>query len=138
MLDESPACVKHLLHTVLDGKAKTGRVMNNAFPVDERPYLPYVSHSLGLWPPPAMRVLGSSTILGPDELGPAVAKFQKWCPGRPTELKLIYRASRDGWRLTDFFSRCGDDSPSTISLYRVRKNAAGRSHSIVGGFSSVP
>ena len=140
MPDESPTCVKHLLHTALDGpgKAKASRVMNSAFPADERPYIRHVFRTLGLSPPPAMSVVGSSMILGPGEVGPAVAKFQEWCPGKPQELKLIYRASRDGWSKADFFSRCGNESPWTVSLFRVLNQDTGRTYSIVGGFSSVP
>lgn len=52
VLDESPACVKHLLHKGLKGseEASASQAMDEAFPADEKPYLPYVSRTLGLPP----------------------------------------------------------------------------------------
>lgn len=143
VLDESPVCVKHLLHTVLEGSesaANASQAMNDAFPADERPHLPYVSHTLGLAPPPGtatgMLVKGGSTILGPDEIAPLTAQIQKWCPDDPQELKLLFRASRDGWKNSAFQAKCGEAAP-TVSLFRVMTQATGRSHSVIGGYSRV-
>ncbi|CAN0296894.1 unnamed protein product, partial [Pylaiella littoralis] len=52
--------------------------------------------------------------------------------------KLLYRASRDGWTSASFHVRCRDDSPSTITLFRVERQGSDCSDSIIGGFSSVP
>lgn len=54
----------------------------------------------------------------------------------PHELKLLYRASRDGWYPDKFRAACGAAAP-TISLFRVMTQATGRSYAIIGGFSTV-
>lgn len=53
-------------------------------------------------------------------------------------MELVYRASRDGWTPADFHARCGDNSPNTVTLYRVSKAGQESCDSVVGGFSSVP
>ncbi|CAN0470493.1 unnamed protein product [Ectocarpus sp. 8 AP-2014] len=85
-----------------------------------------------------MKVTGGSTTLQPHEIGQLTAIMQGWCPGRPRGMELLYRASRDGSSGPAFHARCGDDSPSTISLFRVKAQGASTSDSVVGGFSSVP
>ena len=48
-----------------------------------------------------------------------------------TDLKLIYRASRDGWARVDFHRHCDNQGPTII----LAKSAVGR---ICGGFTAVP
>lgn len=63
-----------------------------------------------------------------------------WCPGNPDGLDQLYRASRDGWDTKHFHARCGDDSPMTVTLYRLKdaSNRKGLGSSVLGCFSSVP
>eukprot|EP00752_Nemacystus_decipiens_P008164 g7302.t1 len=141
VLDDSPICVKHLLHKVLAGSvaATITQGMTDGIPADEIPYLPCVSRVLGLSPKPApdaMLMRGGSTILGPCEVALATEEIQKWIPGNPQELKLLYRASRDGWDPDKVRAGCGAAAP-TISLVRVMTRDTGRNYSVVGGFSSV-
>ncbi|CAM9567148.1 unnamed protein product [Scytosiphon promiscuus] len=139
VVDESPACVRHLIHTftIQDSRsASSSRALNDALPADEKPHLPYVSRALGLsktLPLPRLTLFGGSSILDPKELGTIL---YGWFPFKDNA-ELIYRASRDGWTPEDFHARCKDDSPSTITLCRVMDHPTGRSCSIVGGFSSV-
>ncbi|CAN0596026.1 unnamed protein product, partial [Ectocarpus sp. 12 AP-2014] len=55
-------------------------------------------------------------------------------------LDLLYCASRDGWDTKHFHARCGDDSPMTVTLYRLNdaSNRKGLGCSVLGCFSSVP
>lgn len=130
-IDESPRCVKHLLG------------MKENLNEHEKPYLPHVSRALGLSAPIAeqpaqtgMVVIGGSTILGTNEVGPLSATLQGWCAGKPTATKLLYRASRDTREPSAFHSRCGDGNSCTITLFQVGSGGGG-SASVVGGFSSV-
>lgn len=143
VLDESPVCVKHLLHKILErpGAVTASSTMCNAFPADEEPHLPCVARTLGLSPvrtynAGGMLVTGGTTILKPDEVSPLTEEIQDWCPDNPQELKLLYRASRDGFDLESFRARCGSTAP-TISLFRVMTEPTGRSYSVIGGFSKV-
>ncbi|CAN0546804.1 unnamed protein product, partial [Ectocarpus sp. 12 AP-2014] len=132
VLDESPLCVEKLLCNSTSSK----RSGNITLPDDEKPYIGYVASALGLGV--GMKVTGGSTTLQPHEIGQLTATMQGWCPGRPGGLALLYRASRDGWTGDAFHARCGDDSPSTISLYRIYAQGTNTNDNVVGGFSSVP
>ncbi|CAN0534826.1 unnamed protein product, partial [Ectocarpus sp. 12 AP-2014] len=132
VLDESPVCGEELLH---DG-ASSKRSGNINLLDDEKPFIGYVASALGL--DLGMKVTGGSTTLQPHEIGQLTAIMQGWCPGRPAGVELLYRASRDGWSGDAFHARCGDDSPSTISLFRVKAQGANTSDSVVGRFSGVP
>lgn len=65
VLDESPTCVKYILHALLNasgaplGTAKLTLLMGDGLPPDEQAYLPYIRHALGL---PDLR----STVIEPD------------------------------------------------------------------------
>ncbi|CAB1099447.1 unnamed protein product [Ectocarpus sp. CCAP 1310/34] len=113
VLDESPVCFKHLVDA-----------LGGALPTDEQAYLPYVSNALGVPSPtrvPRRRVDSEgSVMLGVGD--------------------LLYRASRDGWDTKHFHTRCGDDSPMTVTLYRLNdaSNRKGLGCSVLGCFSSVP
>lgn len=135
VIDESPACVKHLLNAL---KASHG--LGGELQEDEKAYLPHVSRALGLSSPiqasasrAGMVVTGGSTILDTD-VGPLSKTIQAWFPDKPDELKLLFRMSRDTSDPSAFHARCGDDSPSTITLFQV---GIGDSASVVGGFSST-
>ncbi|CAM9919515.1 unnamed protein product [Ectocarpus fasciculatus] len=132
VLDKSPICVEGLL---CDSASAT-RSGNISVPDDEQPYLGYVASTLAL--DFGMKVTGGSTTLQTHEIEQLSAILQGWCPGRPRDMKLLYRASRDGWSSDAFHARCRDDSPSTISLFRVKAEGANTSDSVVGGFSTVP
>jgi hypothetical protein len=51
--------------------------------------------------------------------------------GKQTKLELLYRASRDGWRTTDFHSRC-DNKGATVT---VIKSTGGY---VFGGYTDLP
>ncbi|CAM9839463.1 unnamed protein product [Ectocarpus sp. 8 AP-2014] len=138
VLDESPACVKHLIHSLIEssGAAPGSLPRGETLASDEMVYLPHVARALGLSayiPLQGMEVVGGTTILSHCEVGELTATLQGWCPGNPNTMQLLYRASRDGWSPYPFHASCGNNSPNTITLLRV-----GASASIVGGFSSVP
>ncbi|CAM9717145.1 unnamed protein product [Pylaiella littoralis] len=138
VLDESPACIKQIVHGIL--KSSQRGELHAASGIDtsddEEPYLSYVSRALHLREPAiGMAVIGGSTVLEGSDVSRLTATLQGWYPDQPNELELLYRASRDGWTSAAFHSRCVDDSPSTITLLRV---GGWCSDSIVGGFSSVP
>ncbi|CAM9859699.1 unnamed protein product [Ectocarpus sp. 8 AP-2014] len=133
VLDESPVCAEELL---CDGASK--RPGGASFPEDEQEYLAYVSRAFGLHAEIGMNLRGGSTTLPHGEAERLTATIWGWCPGRPEGLELLYRASRDGWSGDAFHARCGDDSPSTIFVFRIKAKSNGDSDSVVGGFSSVP
>lgn len=143
VLDESPACVKHLIHVLLErsGTGTDSLGSKDVFAVDEAPLLPYVARALGLsgiCPEIGMVVDGGSTVLEPNELGPLTTILQGWCPFESKRLELVYRASRDGWTTHDFYDRCGDNTPWSFTLIRVLSQDIDGNDSVVGGFSSVP
>ncbi|CAN0195083.1 unnamed protein product [Ectocarpus sp. 4 AP-2014] len=134
VLDESPVCFKHLVDA-----------LGGALPTDEQAYLPYVSNALGVPSParvPRRRVdsEGSAMLGVGGELDRMAGTVLDWCPGKPERLDLLYRASRDGWDTKHFHARCGDDSPMTVTLYRLKdaSNRKGLGCSVLGCFSSVP
>lgn len=104
-LDESPTYVVHLIRTLLETSAtgEPGTSPGTLLAADEIPYLSYVSSTLGmseLLPHIGMTINGGSTIFKSDEAIPRTATIQRWCTcdvGKPEEMKLLYRASRDGW-----------------------------------------
>ncbi|CAN0011960.1 unnamed protein product, partial [Ectocarpus fasciculatus] len=132
VLDKSPICVEELLCV----DASSTRSGKNSFPDDVQPNIGHVASALAL--DPVMKVTGGSTTLQTHEIEQLSAILLEWCPGRPRGMELLYRASRDGWSSDAFHARCGDDSPSTISLFRVKAQGTNTSDSVVGGFSSVP
>ncbi|CAN0260080.1 unnamed protein product [Ectocarpus sp. 8 AP-2014] len=134
VLDESPVCFKHLVDA-----------LGGVLPTDEQAYLPYVSNALGVPSParvPRRRVdsEGSAMLGVGGELDRLARTVLDWCPGNPERLDLLYRASRDGWDTKHFHARCGDDSPMTVTLYRLNdaSNRKGLDCSVLGCFSSVP
>lgn len=144
VLDESPTCVKHLLRALLkkSGAAALDSPSSRSgqdLPSDETTYLPFVSRALrmaGQSPAMGIPVAGGSTVLAPTEVGPLSDILRGWCPGNPSRLHLIYRASRDGWGGKAFHERCGDESPVTITLFRILSSAGTAvTDTIVGGFS---
>ncbi|CAM9189820.1 unnamed protein product [Scytosiphon promiscuus] len=140
VVDESPACVRHLVHKLLQGSGSHHAPGKGfALSPEDEAHVPYVSRVLGLESqgPGFIAVANRSTVLEPHELGPLSDTLLGWCPGNPTRMELVYRASRDGWKPRDFHSRCGDSSPSTITLFRLSRGGPGTADSIIGGFSSV-
>ncbi|CAB1098616.1 unnamed protein product [Ectocarpus sp. CCAP 1310/34] len=93
---------------ILSDGASSKRSGSNNLPDDEKPYIGYVASALGLG------------------LQPGMVSWQ------------ADRASRDSWSDHAFHARCGDDSPSTISLFCVEAQGANNSDSVVGRFSVVP
>eukprot|EP00752_Nemacystus_decipiens_P009709 g8670.t1 len=136
-LDFSPKCMRYVLHTLLSASGTASGTPNLALgddlPADEQAYLSHVASVLDL-----EELFPISAVLEPNKFGPISATILDWCPGEPAGLELIYRASRDGWAPRDFHARCGDDSRSTITLYRVSNTGQRARDSIIGGFSSVP
>eukprot|EP00752_Nemacystus_decipiens_P018449 g16539.t1 len=140
LLDENPVCVKYMLHNILrsGGRSIFGPPpSDDDIAADQKIFLPYVSSVLGL-SEVGTAVSGGSTTLGFSEVGPLTTTIRSWCPGKPHGLKLLYRASRDGWTAGSFHSMC-DSSASTITLVRVKaRGSTSNDDSVVGGFSSVP
>ncbi|CAN0145752.1 unnamed protein product, partial [Scytosiphon promiscuus] len=152
VLDESPACVKHIIYVLLkDGCATRARATaatscsaaaSAAVPVDEEAHLLYVSHVFGLSSviPTCPRtkdmvVDGGSTIASPVQLPRWSSMIQAWCPGNPVGLRLLYRGSRDGFA-TKPFQRCVCGVSDTVTLIRVKSDDEG-TDSVVGGYSDI-
>ncbi|CAM9271285.1 unnamed protein product [Ectocarpus sp. 12 AP-2014] len=155
VLDESPACVKYIIHTLLRGGCTTRtketaslcHFRSAAGPsasvvAHEEPYLLYISHVLGLSNViPAcpntkgLVVAGGTTIVNPLQLPRWSSLLRSWCPGDPAGLHLLYRASRDGFS-TGPFQQCVCGVCETITLIRV-KSDDGRPDSVIGGFSDI-
>ncbi|CAN0450023.1 unnamed protein product, partial [Scytosiphon promiscuus] len=135
VIDESTVCMKHIIRTFLKESSMamgtTGLPFGDDLSTDEMALASFLHarRVLGM----KMMLMGDTHVLKPHDL--ATATLQKWCPGKPALMKLLYRATRDGWAGRDFHSRCGDDSPSTITLFRVLNYNS--TNSVVGGFSSV-
>ncbi|CAM9776797.1 unnamed protein product [Ectocarpus fasciculatus] len=155
VLDESPACMKHIIHTLLRGGCTTrtketaslcdfrsGAGPSAAVAAHDEPYLLYISHVLGLSNviptcpnTKGMVVAGGTTIANPLQLPQWSSLLRSWCPGDPAGLHLLYRASRDGFS-TRPFQQCVRGVCETITLIRV-KSDDGRTDSVVGGFSDI-
>lgn len=152
MLDESPACVKHIIYLLLkDGcttraraTASTSRPAAAVAPVpaDEEAYLLYVSHVFGLSSviptcprTKDMTVEGGTTIASPDQLPRWTSMIQAWCPGNAVGLSLLYRASRDGFSTKPFQRRVRGVS-GTVTLIRVKSDDEDTG-SVVGGYSDI-
>ncbi|CAM9178074.1 unnamed protein product, partial [Hapterophycus canaliculatus] len=140
VVDESPVCVRHAVHKLLqESGSHATDIIGGGLSPEDKAHLPYVSRALGL----EEKLAGSeatnfrSTVLMPRELDVLCDTLVEWCPGNAAMLDLLYRATRDGWTPGDFHSRCGDNSPSTITLFRVSNFGPGTVDSVVGGFSSV-
>lgn len=142
VLDESPACVKHLIHTSLKSSGKggdlEGALHDDTFAYDEKPNLSHVSRALQ-GPVIGMVVTGGSTVFEPNNVDRLTAIIRGWYPEQqqPNELQLLYRASRHGWTGLSFHDRCGSDNSSTITLFRVKSRGSEKRDVIVGGFSSI-
>ena len=139
-LDESPTGIKHVFHTFLKASGTTTAAasgtaaklpLGDGLPDDEKAYLPYVFHALGL---PKIY----STVLEQGEFRPMSATILGWCPCEASGLELIYRASRDGRAPPAFHANCGEDKPWTVTLFRVSNTGRGTGDSVVGGFSRAP
>lgn len=118
VLDQSPVCTKYVIHILAKASnpASAGAMLalGDGLAEDEKAFLPDVIRALGL-----EGLLPMSTVLERDEFGPMTATVLGWCPGKPSGLELVYRASRDGWAPRNFHAHCGGDSPLTVTLYRV-------------------
>lgn len=145
VLDESPACLKHIIYKLTVGQPlnAVNVTLQDASKVmsDEKPYLYYLGHLvIGLpehFLPPFkfMQVVGGSTILKSHDR-PLSSVIRNWCPGNPSRMELIYRASRDGASSKAFHASCKEDSPQTITLIKVN-SGNGKHDSIVGGFAKT-
>ncbi|CAM9105415.1 unnamed protein product, partial [Laminaria digitata] len=143
VLDESPACIRHIMNTVLNGGASSVAEGLPAIAADEIPCLIYTAHVMGL--PLSVpthyayvKMHGGSTVMEPFEIAPFSEKIRKWVGGSTDEMTLIYRATRDGFGSEPFFSRCDKDSPNTVFLLRVRSDQGNDDDSVVGGYSVFP
>lgn len=77
-------------------------------------------------------------MLDAKEEGAVTPTILGWCPGEPSGLELLYRASRDGLTGRAFRTKIGC-SASTITLVRTKKaSGSGTRGGVVGGFSNVP
>lgn len=141
VLDDSPTCVKSIVHALLKnpGKSITPTELSSPLPADERFYVPYISRVIGLTGSASQNgiVQGGSKVVDPADLDRVNATLLSWCPGKPSGLKLLYRGTRDGMTALAFHSRCTSDTAQTITLVRVA-HPDGGGYSIVGGFSAVP
>ena len=155
VLDESPACIKHIIvQTMLRAKGRTissakktdaeglpEGAEHSAVAMDEAPCLTYTACVVGLpGHVPAhskhVKINGGSTMLEPFEIAPFSATIRHWVGGSTDEMTLIYRATRDGFGGEFFKGRCTKHSPNTISLIRVSSGEGKDDDSIVGGYSS--
>ena len=155
VLDESPACIKHIIvQTMLRAKGrtissakKTGAkeppegAEHSAVAIDEAPCLTYTACVVGLpgYVPAHskhVKITGGSTMLEPFEIVPFSATIRHWVGDSTDEMTLIYRATRDGFGSKFFKGRCTKHSPNTVSLIRVSSGEGRDDDSIVGGYSS--
>ncbi|CAM9105339.1 unnamed protein product [Laminaria digitata] len=155
VLDESPACIKHIIvQTMLRAKGrtissprKTGAeglpesTEHSAVAIDEAPCLTYTACVVGLpgYVPAHsthVKINGGSTMLEPFEIAPFSATIRHWVGGSTDEMTLLYRATRDGFGVKFFKGRCTKHSPNTITLIRVSSGEGKDDDSIVGGYSS--
>ncbi|CAM9158203.1 unnamed protein product, partial [Laminaria digitata] len=145
VLDESPACIKHIVHTLLTGRASSvavglpERAAHTAVAVDEVPCLMYTAHVMGLpgsvpKHPHYVKLNGGSTILEPFEIAPFGATIREWFRGSTEEMTLLYRATRDGFGSQPFTASCNQHSP-TISLIRASSGRGNDDDSVVGGYA---
>ena len=150
VLDESPTCIKDLIHAMITGRSSAGAVgilesaSNRAVSIDKVQGLIYTAHVMGLpgyipAHPDYVKINGGSTILEPYEIGQFSATIRNWVGGSTDEMTLIYRATRDGFDNESFKTRCNEYSPETVSVIRVR-SGKGNTHedSVVGSYSVVP
>ena len=129
VLDESPACIKHIIHAMLGRSSSValGLAENSArsaMAPDEAPCLIYTAHVVGLpgyvpAHPKYLKLNGGSTVLEPFEIAPLGAKIREWVGGSTEQMTLIYRATRDGFDARSFKPADNEDSPHTVSLIRV-------------------
>lgn len=159
VVDESPACVKHIVHVLLKGGctkqvtasgfcddgSRSGVPTAAAVATDEEACLLYISHVFGLsevipacldFKNKGMAVKGGSTIASPLQLPRWTCMLQDWCPGNPAGLSLLYRASRDGFSTTPF-QKCVRGVCETITLIRVKSDNGGVDSSVVGGYADI-
>lgn len=142
VLDESPKCFKHVLYTLLGrthqtaGSGHTSLVPLASAETLEEEDKPYVSHAEIWFGLKAVQhhagVNGGSEILNCREIRNFLAKLQTWCPHEPRGLKLLYRASRDGFSASSFHVKC-DSSMSTLILVKV--DTGRECESVVGGYA---
>ena len=148
VLDESPACIKHIVHAMLSGRATSVAVgmpesaALSAVAVDEVPCFIYTAHVMGLpRSVPAhgryLKMNNSSTVLEPFEVAPLGAKIREWVGSSTEQMTLIYRGTRDGFDARSIDPTCSEDRPYTVSLVRV-SSGQGDDDSIVGGYSVLP
>ncbi|CAM9417510.1 unnamed protein product [Laminaria digitata] len=143
VLDESPACIKHIIHKMLASSGAEGvpeSAAGSAVAVDEVPCLMYTVNELGLpgfMPahPKYPIIHGSSTILEAFEIAPLSYAFRQWFGGSAEPMTLIYRATRDGFGSKAFTDRCNESSRKTISLIRVSSGQEDDVDSVVGGYA---
>eukprot|EP00904_Undaria_pinnatifida_P000593 jgi/Undpi1/10534/HiC_scaffold_29.g12984.m1 len=154
VLDESPACIKHIIvQTMLRAKGRKDHpakkssaeemaesAAHSAVAIDEAPCLTYTACVVGLpgYVPAHskhVKVDGGSTMLEPFEIAPFSAMIREWVGGSTDEMTLIYRATRDGFGEKFFKGRCTKHSPNTVSLIRVSPGpGSDDDDSIVGGY----
>ena len=150
LLDESPACIKHIMHAMLNGgessvaEGQPEIAQRSAVAMDEVPCLMYTAYVMGLpgsvpaHPRYVQITGGGSTVLEPLEIAPFSAKVREWVGGSTEHIALIYRATRDGFGSKAFKAKCNKRSRNTISLIRVRSGQENDDDSVVGGFSVSP
>lgn len=139
VLDESPACVKFLLHALLKGSEKNktfGSFDKSSLPDDERWGISYISQIIGLAHPALAFVKGGSKVVDSMDLGALHAICMKGCPHGFGGLELLFRGSRGGMNAAAFHAHCTNDTAQTLTLIRVALLGSS-SYSIVGGFSDV-
>ncbi|CAM9580160.1 unnamed protein product, partial [Laminaria digitata] len=149
VLDESPVCIKHMIHTMLAGRAsavavgKPRSAAGSVVAIDEAPCHIYTVRAMGLpesmaTHPKYMRIYGGSTTMEPFEIAPFSATIREWIGGSADEMTLLYRATRDGFRNKECITRCNKDSPKTVSLIRVSSGQGNDDDTVVGGYSVSP
>ncbi|CAM9803771.1 unnamed protein product, partial [Laminaria digitata] len=129
VLDESPTCIKHIIHKILTGRASSRAAgapesaAGSAVAVDEVPCLMYTAHVMGLQGstpthPSYAKMKGGSTILESFEVVPFCGTIRQWLGVATEPMTLIYRATRDGFGCKHFKTRCSKDSPKRSPLSR--------------------
>lgn len=145
-LDESPVILKYLVHSTIKASKTEGNVTvpdtTNTLAPDQHNYLHSFSAvvpSLRNRPlyPHNILIEGDSKLMTEDELKQLSVLLRESLPGDPQCLELIYQGSCDGLTANAFYRRCTGESPSTLTLVKVKHDGIGTGSSVVGGVSST-
>lgn len=143
VLDESPTCFKHIMQALLlktqqtagfEGVSPVLLTSTESVEDEDEPYISRARVWYGLAAQYVPGVNGGSSILRHIEIKRFLGMLRTWCPNEARGLKLLYRASRDGFSASSFHAKC-DDCSSTLTLVKV--DAGEGRQSVIGGYADI-